>query len=339
MSPEPAIDILGIGNAIVDVLAHTDDGALADLGLHKGTMSLIDGDRVPAIYASMAPGVECSGGSAANTVAGAALLGARTAFIGKVKDDTLGHIFRHDIRSAGVAFDTPPAADGSATACCLVMVTPDAHRTMATHLGACVELGPEAVDPDLVRAAAVTYVEGYLWDPPRARDAVRLAVRTAREAGRRVALSLSDPFCVDRHRDELRELVERDVDLLFANEEEIVSLFCARDFDDALQHVHGAVEVAALTRSEKGSVVVNGGEVHVIDAEPVARVVDTTGAGDLYAAGFLAAWVRGADLGTCARAGGVCAAEVITHLGARPEGDLRALVAARVGEGVLAGAR
>lgn len=336
MSNAPGIDILGIGNAIVDVLAHVDEAHLAGLGLDKGTMTLIEGHRVRELYRAMGPGVECSGGSAANTLAGAALLGARTAYIGKVRDDQLGHIFAHDIRAAGVTFDTPPAADGAPTACCLVLVTPDAHRTMATYLGACVELGPEAVDPALVARAQVTYVEGYLWDPPAAREAVRRAVRAAKDAGRRVALTLSDPFLVDRHRDELRELVRRDVDLLFANEVEVVSLFQAADFDDALQHVHGAVEVAALTRSEKGSVVVNGGEVHVIDAEPVPHVVDTTGAGDLFAAGFLAAWTRGADLGTCARVGGICAAEVISHLGARPEEDLRALVAARLGEHALA---
>jgi sugar/nucleoside kinase (ribokinase family) len=324
---EPTIDVVGIGNAIVDVLAHSEDGFLAANGLVKGIMRLVDEDEAERIYSRMAPGVECSGGSAANTMAGVAALGARAAYIGKVRDDELGEIFRHDIRALGVGFDVASAADGMTTARCLVLVTPDAHRTMCTYLGVSVELGPEDVDPDLVASAAVIYLEGYLWDAPSAKAAFRRAMDVARGAGRKVSLTLSDPFCVERHRDEFLRLVRDDVDILFANENEVVSLYRAADFDDALQHVRHDCEVAVLTRSERGSVVVSGEEVHVVDAEPVEHVVDTTGAGDLFAAGFLWAYTRGMDLRACARAGGIAAADVISHFGARPGEDLPDLMA------------
>ncbi len=325
-------DVIGIGNAIVDVLAHADDTFLAAQGLSKGTMTLIDAGVADALYDKMAPAVECSGGSAANTIAGLASLGGRGAFIGKVSDDQLGAIFRHDIRALGISFDTPPAVGGPSTARCLVFVTPDAQRTLQTYLGACVELGPPDIDAGQIAAAKITYLEGYLWDPPAAKEAFVKAARIAHEAGRRVALSLSDPFCVDRHRDDFTDLVEHHVDILFANEHEIVSLYRVDRFDDALQAVRGRCDIAALTRSEKGSVVVSGDEIHVVDAEP-ARAVDTTGAGDAYAAGFLYGLTRGLPLAQAARIGGLAAAEVISHFGARPETPLRELLAAELGGG------
>jgi sugar/nucleoside kinase (ribokinase family) len=319
-------DVLGIGNAIVDVLAHADDAFLASQGLAKGAMTLIDADEAERLYSVMGAGVECSGGSCANTVAGLAALGARTAYVGKVRDDQLGAIFAHDIRALGVSFATPPATGGASTARCLIMVTPDAQRTMSTYLGACLELGPEDVDAAQVAAARVTYLEGYLWDPPRAKEAIRRAIAAAAGAGRQVALSLSDPFCVERHRAEFRALVRDSVDILFANEDEIRALYEVQDLDDALRAVRDDCAIAAVTRSAEGSVVVAGTEVHAVPAEPVGRVVDTTGAGDLYAAGFLHALTAGRDLPDCARAGGIAAAEVISHFGARPEADLRELV-------------
>ncbi len=332
---EPVLDVVGIGNAIVDVVANADDAFLAEQGLAKGTMTLIDAARADALYGLMGPGVEVSGGSVANSMAGLASLGGRGAFIGKVRDDQLGEIFRHDIRAAGVAFDTASApghpAGGAATARCLIFVTPDAQRTMGTMLGACLELGPEDVDPAEIAAAKVTYLEGYLWDPPRAKEAFVKAARVAHEAGREVALSLSDPFCVERHREEFRALVAGHVDILFANETEICSLYQVAGFDEALQAVRGACAVAALTRSEKGSVILRDGEVHLADAAPVARVVDTTGAGDLYAGGFLFGYTHGHDLYDCGRIGGLAAAEVISHYGARPETSLAALAARHLG--------
>ncbi len=326
-----SLDVTGIGNAIVDVLARADDGLLAENGLEKGAMTLIDAARAEELYGRMGPGLEVSGGSAANTLAGLASLGGRGAFIGKVRDDQLGQVFTHDIRAAGTRYETTPALEGPPTARCLVLVTPDAQRTLQTFLGVSVELGPEDVDPVLVRGAQVTYLEGYLFDPPRAKAAFRAAVEIAHGAGRRVALTLSDPFCVDRHRSDFRSLVEGHVDLLFANEAEIMSLYEVGDFDSALQHVRGHCEVAALTRGEKGAVIVAGEEVHVIDAEPVERVVDTTGAGDLYAAGFLHGFTHGHDLAACGRLGALAAAEAISHYGARPEAPLAELVARGLG--------
>jgi len=327
---ETALDVLGIGNAIVDVLAHADEAFLVENDLAKGAMTLIDAERSERLYDRMGPGIEVSGGSAANTMAGIAAFGGRAGFIGKLRDDQLGRVFAHDIRAAGVAFETPPAADGPSTARCLILVTPDAQRTMSTYLGACVELGPDEIDEAAVASAAITYLEGYLWDPPAAKEAFRKAHRIAHDNGRRVALTLSDPFCVDRHRDEFHALVGDHIDILFANEAEIVSLYQVADFDAALQEVRGHCEIAALTRGPKGSVIVANGEVHVIDAQPVAHVVDTTGAGDLYAGGFLYGLARGFDLARCARLGGLAAAEVIGHMGARPEADLARLAAAEL---------
>ena len=326
----PSIDILALGNAIVDVLSHVDDTVIDGLPVNKGAMTLIGAVDAQEMYSVLGPGVECSGGSAANTVVGAAMLGARTAFVGRVKDDQLGGIFTHDIRAAGVRFDTAAATDGPDTAVCLVMVTPDAHRTMCTHLGASIELGPDNVDDTLVRDSAVLYLEGYLWDPPGAREAMRKAIRIARDEGRAVALSLSDPFCVDRHRVDFLDLVDNDVDILFANEDELTSLYDTDDLDAAFNEVMPLVKVAACTRGEHGAVIVGDGETHVIPAEPAVQVVDTTGAGDLFAAGFLAGWTRGRNLHDCGRMGAVAAAEVISHLGARPEADLAAMVSERV---------
>src|SRR6516165_10784094 len=284
---EGLLDVVGIGNAIVDVLAHAEEAFLLRHGLNKGTMTLIDADRATALYEAMRQGIEVSGGSAANTIAGLASLGGAGGFIGKVGADTLGEIFRHDIRASGVAFATPPTRSGTPTARSLILVTPDAQRTMNTYLGACIELGPADVDPATIAAARVTYLEGYLWDPPAAKQAFLKASRIAHERGRKVSLSLSDPFCVDRHREEFRELVRDHVDILFANEAEICSLWQTESFDAALQATRGLCEVAALTRSAKGSLILAGEETHMVDAAPVRRVVDTTGAGDLYAAGFL----------------------------------------------------
>ena len=264
-------------------------------------------------------------------MAGLASLGGRGAFVGKLRDDQLGQVFRHDMRAIGVAFDTAPASDGPATARCMILVTPDAQRTLNTYLGACVGLGPEDIDPRLISSARITYLEGYLWDPPRAQEAFVKAAEIAHAAGRKVALSLSDPFCVDRHRDSFEELVAHHVDILFANQDELSALYQAADFDAALHAVRGQCEIAALTRSEKGSVVLQGGDVHIVDAEPVARVLDTTGAGDQYAAGFLYGLTRGYDPCGCGRIGSIAAAEVIGHVGARPEADLAKLVDEKMG--------
>ncbi|HBA43498.1 MAG TPA: adenosine kinase [Alphaproteobacteria bacterium] len=319
-------DILGIGNAIVDVIAHADDRFLTDRGITKGGMTLIDADGATSLYGDMAPGIEMSGGSAANTIAGAASLGARAAYIGKVRNDQLGEVFTHDIRAIGVHYDTPLAETGPPTARCLILVTPDAQRSMNTFLGASQELGPDDVDAALVAAATITYLEGYLWDPVHAKAAFRKAMDIAHGAGRQVAMTLSDSFCVDRYRQEFRELVDHQIDILFANEDEIKSLYEVDDFDDALQAVRGKCDIVALTRSEKGSVILTGDEVHVIDAAPVAKVVDTTGAGDLFAAGFLYGITNGLGPAESAGIGGRAAAEVISHMGARPEIDLKTLL-------------
>ena len=321
------IDVIGIGNAIVDVIARADDAFLAAEGFAKGAMTLIDADRADALYRRMGAAIESSGGSAGNTMAGLASLGGRGAYIGKVRDDVLGDVFRHDMTAMGVDFRTAAATDGPGTARCLIMVTADGQRTMGTYLGACVDLGPEDVDPQTIAAAQVTYLEGYLFDPARAKQAFRKAAQLAHEAGRLVALSLSDPFCVGRHRADFRELVAREVDILFANEAEICSLYETDSFDAAAAAVRGHVKIAVLTRSEHGSVIFAGGETHRIPAAPVARVVDTTGAGDLYAAGVLFGLTRGLPLPTCGAIGSLCAAEIISHVGARPEAALDKLVA------------
>src|SRR5687767_1502733 len=298
-------DVTAIGNAIVDVLAKADDALLAAHKLPKGAMNLIDAEMAEKLYSIMGPGKEASGGSAGNTIAGIAMLGGKTAYIGKVAGDQLGAIFTHDIRAAGVMYDTTPLVGGLPTARSLIFVTPDAQRTMQTFLGACTQLGPEDINLDHVSSSKVVYMEGYLWDLPRAKEAMLNAAKKAKQHGVKVSLTLSDAFCVARFRDEFRDLAEQYVDILFANESEILSLYQTENFDDALQQVRRHCEIAALTRSEKGSVVVSGDEVHVIDAVQGVNVVDTTGAGDAYAAGFLYAYTQGADFKTAGRLGGV----------------------------------
>ncbi len=319
-------DILGIGNAIVDVVARAEENFLSRHDMRKGTMALIDAAAAERLYAAMPPGQESSGGSAANTCAVAAGLGARVAYLGKVADDQLGAVFGHDIRAAGVHFPSAPLRGGAPTARCLILVTPDGQRTMNTFLGACVSLGEADVDAALVADAAVTYLEGYLFDPPAAQAAFRAAAAAAHAAGRQVALSLSDPFCVNRHRAAFRELVAGDVDILFANEAEVTALYEANDFEAAAELARADVTLAALTRSEAGSLILRGAETVMVAAEP-AEVVDTTGAGDAYAAGFLAGLSAGRDLAACGRIASIAAAEVIGQYGARPRADLKALVA------------
>ena len=321
-----AYDVLGIGNAIVDVLSRADDAFLSKHGLVKGSMMLIDEQRAETLYAAMGPGVEVSGGSCGNTMAGVASFGGRGAYIGKVRDDQLGQVFGHDLKSMGVSFDTQSATSGPATARCLILVTPDAQRTMNTYLGACTGLGPSDIDTKLVGSAHVTYVEGYLWDAPEAKKAVLKAFDAAHAAGRQVSITLSDSFCVNRYREEFRDLVRNKVDILFGNEAEIKSLYEVETFEEALEAARKEAKIAALTRSEKGSIVIKGSETYSVPAAPVAKVVDTTGAGDLYASGFLFGLTQGKPLAECARLGGIAAAEVISHVGARPEQALRGLI-------------
>ena len=312
------LDVIGIGNALVDVLSHESETFLERHGLAKGSMHLVDEARARALYDAMGPAVEISGGSAANTIVGVASFGGRAHYVGKVRDDQLGEVFRHDLKSVGVHYTTPMATTGASTGRCLIVVTPDAQRTMSTYLGASTQLGPADVDARLIARGRILYLEGYLFDPPAAQEAFRAAAGLAHAAGRKVALTLSDPFCVDRHRAAFVDLVERHVDVLFANEVEICALYEANEFDAALQQVRRHCEIAALTRSERGSVVVAGGDVHVIEAQKIGAVVDTTGAGDLYASGFLFGLSRGMDLPTCGRLSSLAAAEVISHVGARP---------------------
>jgi len=321
-SESPRFDILGIGNAIVDVVAPVPESFLSRHDMHKGAMALIDTATAERLYAAMPAATESSGGSAANTCAVAAQLGARVAYLGRVADDTLGAVFRHDIAAAGVHYPTPPATeDGQRTARCLIVVTPDGQRTMNTFLGACTTFGPADVDPALVAAAAVTYLEGYLFDPPEAQAAFLKAAAAAHAAGRQVALSLSDAFCVHRHRAAFRDLVARHVDILFANEAEITALYETNTLAEAAALSRRDVALAALTSSEAGSMILKGAETILIQAEPTT-VVDTTGAGDAYAAGFLAALTAGKTLKQCGRLASIAAAEVISHYGARPQRDL-----------------
>jgi len=319
-------DVLGIGNAIVDVIARAEDDFLLKQGMRKGGMALIDEPRAQAIYDAMGPAVEMSGGSAANTIVGLASLGARSAFIGKIKDDLLGRAYSHDIRAAGVSFTTAPAAAGPSTGRCYVLVTLDGERTMNTYLGAAQDLGPADIDAEAVAASAVTYLEGYLWDPQNAKAAFLKAAKIAHEASRKVALTLSDAFCVDRWRDEFLQLMRsRTVDFIFANEAELHSLYQTSDFDTAIVALRADIDVAVVTRSEKGCLVVGPDGIEAVPAFPVERVVDTTGAGDLFAAGFLSGLARGADDRTCGRLGAMAAGEVIQHIGARPETSLQDL--------------
>ena len=322
-------DVLGIGNAIVDVLARGDDDFLQKQGMAKGGMALIDQKRAEAIYDAMGPAVEISGGSAANTIVGVASLGGSAAFVGKVKDDEFGRTFAHDIRASGVAFDTPPASGGPSTARCYVVVTPDGERTMNTFLGAAQDLHPNDIDADAVAASGITYLEGYLWDPPHAKEAFLKAAKIAHGADRMVALTLSDAFCVDRYRAEFLDLIRNGtVDLVFANERELHSLYETSDFDSAVDALRTDARLAVITRSEKGCLVVSRAATEAVRAAPVDRVVDATGAGDLFAAGFLVGLSRGADHRDCARLGALAAAEVIQHIGARPETGLKALAQA-----------
>ena len=324
--PDKQYDVCGIGNAIVDVIAQADDAFLTEHGLNKGAMTLLDQDGATKLYGVMPAGIESSGGSAGNTMAGVASFGGRGAYIGKVGDDDLGEVFIHDIRAIGVEFHTNPASSSNKpTARSLILVTPDAQRTMNTYLGACVELGPEDIEEDIIRGSKVTYLEGYLWDPPRAKEAFLKAAKLAHDAGQKVALSLSDSFCVDRHRDSFKDLVDGHVDILFANEAEILSLFETDSFDAAIEQVKKRVEVAGLTRGASGSVVISPNGTVEVAAEPVDRVVDTTGAGDLYAAGFLYGYTQGRAPAEWGRLGSIAAAEVISHYGARPEVSLAEL--------------
>ena len=330
---EKNLDVLAIGNAIVDVIAAADEGFLGQEGLDKGSMRLIDAEEATRLYGKMGPGREISGGSAGNTAAGIAMLGGKAGFVGQVADDQLGEVYAHDVRSIGVEFTTPasPAAE-MPTARSLVLVTPDAQRTMNTFLGAAQSLDTAKLDESQVRDAAILYLEGYLWDPETPRAAMERAIAVAHEAGRRVAFTLSDSFCVDRHRDGFNQLIDdKKVDILFANEAEIVSLTGEGDFDSAVASAAGRVPLLVVTRGEQGAIAVEGGQRVDVAAEPVSQVIDTTGAGDLFAAGFLAGLAQERGLEQSLRMGAIAAAEVISHYGARPEADLKALVAEKLG--------
>ncbi|HEX8258313.1 MAG TPA: adenosine kinase [Allosphingosinicella sp.] len=330
--PDPKLDVLAIGNAIVDVIAAADDAFLETEGLAKGSMRLIDADEATRLYGRMAAGRETSGGSAANTVAGIAALGLRAGFIGQVAGDQLGEVFSHDIRALGVDFRTAPGNGEVPTARCLILVTPDAQRTMNTFLGASQHLPAAALDEAQIRDAAILYLEGYLWDPEEPRAAMERAIAIAREAGRKVAFTLSDSFCIARHRDGFNALIDSGrIDILFANEDEIKGLSGEEDVEAAVAATAARVPVLVVTRSERGALAVAGGERAEVAAEPVGRVVDTTGAGDLFAAGFLAGQAQGRSLEQSLRIGAIAAAEVISHYGARPEADLKALVAEKLG--------
>jgi len=329
----PRYDVVAIGNAIVDVMAPAHDDDIARLDLAKGGMTLVDEPRAHDLYAAMGPAREISGGSAANTLAGMAALGSPCAFIGQVADDQLGEVFAHDIRAAGIAFATPVRSGQPTTARCLIFVTPDGQRTMNTFLGASQFLPAEALDESVIADAKVLYLEGYLWDPEEPRRAMRRAIAAARAAGRKVAFTLSDAFVIARHGDDFRALIAAgELDILFANEHELAALTGCEDFHDGIAALADKIPTLVVTRSDKGAHAVSGGEHAHVAAAPVAQVVDTTGAGDLFAAGFLYGHVRDLPLATCLSLGAVCAAEVISHYGARPEADLRALVAPLLGE-------
>ena len=323
---DPVIDVVGVGNAIVDVIAAVPEPFIARHGLAKGAMTLVDAQRSDRLYAAMPPAVETSGGSAANTMAGVASFGGSAAYVGKVRNDRLGGVFARDIRSAGVAFDVPPAPEGPPTARCLIQVTPDAERTMNTFLGISALLDPADIDADLVASAAITYCEGYLWDVDVAKAAIRTAMDAARTAGRLVALTLSDSLCVDRHRSEWLDLIDDKVDLVFANEAEAQSLFETDDPAEARRRLAGVVETAAVTRGPRGSAVVSSAGVAEVPARPASEVVDVTGAGDLYASGFLHGLAAGAPLTRCAELGSLAAAEIIGCIGARPRMELARLL-------------
>jgi sugar/nucleoside kinase (ribokinase family) len=322
------LDVLGLGNAIVDVLTEADDRVLERLDLAKGTMTLVDEARMAELYGGIGPAVEMSGGSCANTMAALASLGARVAYVGKVQRDQLGEVFTHDVRAAGVEFRTSPLDDGPPTARSFILVTPDAQRTMATYLGACVELGPDDVDEAQVAAARIVYLEGYLWDRPNAKEACLKAAALAHRHGRQVALTLSDPFCVARWRSEFADLIAHHADIVIANEVEICSLYGADRLDDVIELVRAQTRVAALTRGADGSMIVSGDRTEVIQAAPIERLVDTTGAGDLYAAGLLYGLTHDLPLAVCGRLASLAAAHILGHYGARAAGPLKPLIEA-----------
>jgi len=323
---EAEYDVLAIGNAIVDIISREDERFLADHGIAKGSMSLIDMHRAETLYAAMGPATETSGGSAANTVAGIASFGGRTAFIGKVADDHLGEVFAHDIKATGTRYHTPHLESGDVTARCMIVVTPDGERSMSTYLGACAKLAPDDMDADLIRQSKITYFEGYLWDPPEAKSAIRAAARIAHDAGRQVAMTLSDAFCVDRYREEFLELMTSGtVDIVFANEAEAKSLYQTSDLTTAVNAMREDAPLSIITRGKQGAIVITRERTGEMDAMPADKVVDTTGAGDLFAAGFLYGLTDGRELQNCARLGAMAAWEVITHIGARPSMSLAEL--------------
>ena len=324
-------DVVGIGNAIVDVITQTDDAFIREHALTKGTMAIIDAAAAKVLYRKIGSTIEISGGSAANTMAGIAGLGGKVAFVGKVGNDKLGDVFRHNICATGLSFETVPNTNDIPTARCFIFVTPDGERTMQTYLGACTELQPEDIDTKLIVNSKVTYLEGYLWDPPGAKKALVKAAADAAKAGHIVSLSLSDPSCVNRHRKELLEFIKRRVNILFANEEEIKSLYLVETFDQAVRECCNLCDVVVLTRGSLGSVIISSDNTYVINAEIVKNVVDTTGAGDAYAAGFLYGYTQGRNFSDCGRIGGICAAEIITHYGARSEQDLSKLIRETLG--------
>ena len=328
----PRYDVVAIGNAIVDVMAPCDDDLIEELGLAKGGMTLVDTARARELYDAMGRATEISGGSAANTLAGMSALGAQCAFVGQVASDQLGDIFAHDIRAVGIDFDTPARDEEPPTARCLIFVTPDGERTMNTFLGASQFLPPEALDEELIASAGVLYLEGYLWDPEEPRRAMRRAIEVARSAGRKVAFTASESFVIERHGDDFRALIEDGmIDILFVNEHELATLTGEADFEAGLAKLEGKVPTLVATRSAKGAVAIADGVRAQVAAEPIEKVVDTTGAGDLFAAGFLTGHTRGEALETCLRMGAICAAEIISHIGARSEKDLKALVAEKLG--------
>ena len=325
-APVAHYDVVAVGNAIVDVLSRTDDSFLNVNQINKGTMTLIEAEQAEQLYSKMGPGMEMSGGSAANTIAAIAALGGRAGYIGKVANDQLGTVFRHDIRAMGVTFDTPALDQGAPTARCLILITPDAQRTMCTFLGACVWISPSDLDAKMIENAKVTYLEGYLFDRDRAKQAFKRACEIAHAAGRKTALTLSDPFCVDRHRAEFLDLIQNNINILFANEAELLSLYETEDFNEAVYKVREHCEITAVTRGDKGSVIITRDNLIEIAPEPVSRVVDTTGAGDMYAAGFLYGYTQDRPLEACGRMGSIAAAEIIAQVGARPQSDLMRLM-------------
>lgn len=316
-------DVLGIGNAIVDILVQVDDDFLKRENIAKSGMHLVDAETSARLYSKLGQAVECSGGSAGNTIAGLASLGSKAAYIGKIHQDQLGAVFSHDVKSLGVVFNTAPDSDGQPTATSLVMVTPDAERTMCTFLGACVNLTEDDIDENMVANSSITYMEGYLWDPENAKAAFRKAIKVAHKADQLTSLSLSDSFCVERHHDEFLGLVENNIDILFANEDEILRLYDTDDFDIAAKQAQKHCDITAITRGAEGCVIISKDDIIAVSGRPVSNLVDTTGAGDLFAAGFLHGLTKGLDLRTCGAMGNLTASEVITHLGARPNVNLR----------------